>query len=280
MRIVVTGSSSGIGRALAGRLLDRGHRVWGVARSSQADFAALRGASFRWAAADVADFDALARLASEVGDAWGGIDGIVCAAGVLGAVGPGLEADPRAWVATVRTNLEGTYFTLRAFHRLLLRAERRAKAVCFSGGGSTKSRPRFSAYGVAKTGIVRLVETLADETAGQAFDINAIAPGAIATRMTEDVLRAGPGAAGDAEVASARAQLTAGHPPMENALGLVEWLLSDASDGIRGRLLSAPWDPWRTLDQRSQALAKSDIFQLRRIVPQDRGQHWDEPAPP
>lgn len=280
MRVVLTGSSSGIGLALAQRLLDQGHSVWGVARSSQAAFAERQVAPrFRWSAVDVADCDALGRLAAEVEAAWGAVDGLVCAAGSLGAIGPALEIEPRAWAATVRANLEGTYFTLHAFHHLLLRADRRAKVVCFSGGGATKSRPRFSAYGVAKTGIVRLVETLADETAALAYDINAVAPGAIPTRMTQEVVRAGTAVAGEAEVAAARAQLASTRSPMESVLGLVEWLLSDASNGIRGRLISAPWDPWKTLASYSKEMEASDIYQLRRILPADRGRSWDGRPP-
>jgi len=67
---------------------------------------------------------------------------------------------------------------------LLARTGARAKVICFSGGGATKPRARFSAYGVAKTGVVRLVETIAEEERDRAYDINAIAPGAINTRLT------------------------------------------------------------------------------------------------
>jgi len=65
-----------------------------------------------------------------------------------GEIGRTLSADPGRWSATVRANLDGTFHAIRAFH-LLFRA--RAKIICFSGGGGTKPRANFSAYGSAKT---------------------------------------------------------------------------------------------------------------------------------
>jgi 3-oxoacyl-[acyl-carrier protein] reductase len=288
MHLVLTGSSTGIGRALAARLLSRGHHVWGLARSDQSDFAALYPA-FRHTRCDVSDYSAVAAAASAYAAAWPQLDAVICAAGLQGEIAPALTADPLKWSATVRANLDGTYFALRAFAPLLLNRpafSSRAKIVCFSGGGATKARANFSAYGVAKTALVRLVETIADENRDQPLDINALAPGAINTRLTDEVLALGPSVVGTAEYAAAQKQKAAAlvltsatadasaDPALTRALDCVEWLLSPASDGITGRLLSAPWDPWPTLGDHRAALAASDIYTLRRIVPDDRGQKW------
>jgi len=269
MNLVVTGSSSGIGRALVERLLARGHRVWGLARSDQTDFAS-RHAGFTGIRADVADWGQVQAAAAMVASKVSAIDGLVAGAGVQGEIGRALDADPAAWSATVRANLDGTYFTLRAFAPLLRAAPRRAKVVCFSGGGATKARGNFSAYGAAKTAIVRLVETIAEEERGQPLDINALAPGAINTRLTDEVLALGPAVVGEAEFAAAQRQKAAGGSSLEGALGCVEWLLSPESDGISGRLISAPWDPWKTLAARRDEIAASDLYTLRRITPEDR----------
>ena len=95
------------------------------------------------------------------------------------------------------------------------------------------------------------------------------------------MLALGPSVVGAAEYAAARKQkaaalvpssLASADPALTRALDCVEWLLSPASDGITGRLLSAPWDPWPTLGAHRATLAASDVYTLRRIVPGDRGQ--------
>ncbi len=270
MNLVLTGSSTGIGRALASRLLAQGHRVWGLARSDQSDFSAQHPDTFFASRCDTADWAQVQAAASSVAAAWPHLDGLICCAGLQGEIGPAITADPAKWSATVRANLDGTFFPIRAFHALLARAPRRAKVVAFSGGGATKPRVNFSAYGVAKTGVVRLIETLAEELRDQPIDLNSIAPGAINTRLTDEVIALGPTVAGAAEYAAAVKQKASGGASLDKALGLVEWLLSPASDGVSGRLLAAPWDPWATLDRHAPALAKSDIYTLRRIVPEER----------
>jgi NAD(P)-dependent dehydrogenase (short-subunit alcohol dehydrogenase family) len=274
MKIVVTGSSTGIGRALVERLLARGHHVWGLARSDQGDFVARHAGAFHASRCDVADWPQVARAAQEIVSVWPQVDGLVTAAGLQGEVGPALTTDPQRWSATVRANLDGTLYVIRALADHFTAKPHRPKIVCFSGGGATKPRVNFSAYGVAKTGVVRLVETIAEESRERGIDINAIAPGAINTRLTDEVLALGPAVVGAAEFAAAQKQKASGGNSLEKALGLVEWLLSPASDGVTGRLLAAQWDPWSTLGQRTGELAPSDIYTLRRIVPEERGKKW------
>ena len=277
MRIILTGSSSGIGRALALRLLHRGHTIWGLARTDQLAFVnQFPGKCFStqcdvsvWAEVEAAQV-AIARKFSY-------IDALIACAGAQGAIGRATTLDPHAWSATVRANLDGAYFPIRAFWPALVAAKRRAKIVCFSGGGSTKARPNFSAYSAAKTAIVRLVETIATEEKAAPLDINAIAPGAINTAMTEELLRLGPEVVGKAEYESAKAQrasVSTSDGSLDLALDLVEWLLSPQSDGVSGRLISAPWDAWPRLQARKAQLDASDIYMLRRIVPSDRGETW------
>ena len=275
MNLVLTGSSTGIGRALATQLLAHGHRVWGLARSDQADFADQNPGSFFFSRCDVADWSQVQLSAQAVAAAWAHVDGLICCAGIQGEVGPAVSADPARWSHTVRANLDGTFYPIRAFHDLLTLAPRRSKVIAFSGGGATKPRVNFSAYGVAKTGVVRLIETLAEELHDQQIDLNSIAPGAINTRLTDEVLALGPMVAGAAEYAAAQKQKASGGASLEKALALIEWLLSPASDGISGRLLAAPWDPWSILAKYRQPLASSDIYTLRRILPEERGMGFD-----
>lgn len=274
MKIVVTGSSTGIGRALTERLIAHGHQVWGLARSDQGEFAAQHTHAFFASRCDVAAWTQVVDATAAIARAWGTVDALVACAGVQGEVGAALSADPERWSATVRANLDGTYFAIRALAPHFTPPPQRTKIVCFSGGGATKPRANFSAYGVAKTAVVRLVETIADEARDRPLDINAIAPGAINTRLTDEVLALGPAVVGEVEFAAAQKQKRSGGNSLDKALGLIEWLLSPASDGVTGRLLAAQWDPWPTLGERAGELEASDIYTLRRIVPEERGKKW------
>jgi len=267
MNVLLSGSSSGIGRALAGHLLARGHQVWGLARSLQADFVVAQHGAFHASRCDVANWPQVAAAAADVTAVWPHVDAVITCAGLQGEVGRTLGADPTHWSATVRANLDGTFFTLRAFDALLQKAPRRAKAICFSGGGATKARPNFSAYGVAKTGVVRLVETIAAEERTRPLDINAVAPGGINTRLTDEILALGPAVVGAEEHAAAQKQRDTGGAPIGKVLELVDWLLSPASDGITGRILSAQWDDWKNLPRLRDATTAPDLYTLRRITP-------------
>jgi len=268
MRIVITGTSHGIGRALAERLVKKRHDVWGLARTLQ-NSSSQEAGSFKGRLCDVSDWDQIASAASEIAAAWSHVDALITCAAIQGEVGRTLSVDPLKWSAAFQVNLLGTFHAVRGFAELLARAPRRAKVVCFAGGGATKARPYFSAYGSAKTAVVRLVETIAEEERDRPLDINAVAPGAINTRLTDEVIAFGSSVVGQAEYDAALKQKLNGGASLERALDLVEWLLSADSDGISGKLLSAPWDPWPTLGPQASLLAKSDVYTLRRVLPAD-----------
>ena len=276
MKIVISGTSSGIGQGIAEHLVQQGHSVWGLARSPQVDQASRLGPSFHHSVVDVSDWSQVEKACGGIVRAWEKVDAVIACAGVQGEVGPAMQNDPRRWSDTVRANLDGTFFLIRGLYSALSTDPRRAKIICFSGGGATKARPNFTAYGVAKTGVVRLVETLAEEWKGLSLDINAIAPGAINTRLTDEVLALGPDRVGKSEYEGALKQKQTGGASLTRVYGLVDFLLSSKSDGISGRLIAAPWDPWTNLHVWKDALEKSDIYQLRRIVPEERGQNWKD----
>lgn len=264
MRIVITGTSSGIGQHLARKLAEAGHEIWGLARSVQNE-------AFPTSVCDVGQWDHVDRACSEIAQRWEHVDAIVCAAAVQGAIGPATQADPQKWSDTIRVDLDGTFFVIRAFWELLRKSPHRAKVICFAGGGATNARPNFSAYAVAKTAVVRLVETLAAEWKENAVDINAISPGAINTAMTRETVSMGPELAGRAEFEGAQRRLAEGGQSIEKVQALVEFLLSGKSNHITGRLISAQWDDWAALPTHAARLADSEIYQLRRILPEERG---------
>jgi 3-oxoacyl-[acyl-carrier protein] reductase len=278
---LVTGASRGLGQVIACRLAQAGMHLALLAR----DGAALEQAvgrvqsacldatqEIRCYVADLADEAQLDAAAAACLRDFGAIDVLVNNAGIQGPIGPLDRVDWADW----RRVLEVNFFAAARLCRLLLpgmRARRRGKIINLSGGGATSPRPDFSAYAAAKCALVRLSETLAEELRGSGIEVNCVAPGAMNTRMLEEVLAAGPeGARLEYERAQLQAQ-TGGTPP-EAAAELVAWLASPASDGITGRLLSARWDNWAGLPAVCDHLNQSDVYTLRRIVPADRGMIW------
>src|SRR5206468_11879378 len=99
------------------------------------------------------------------------------------------------WVHAIHINLLGTVYCCRAALPLMRRAGA-GKIITLSGGGATAPLPRISAYAASKAAVVRFTETLAEELRGTGIDVNAVAPGALNTRLLDEVLAAGPGRVG------------------------------------------------------------------------------------
>ena len=206
----------------------------------------------------------------------GGVDILVANAGIQGPKGPFEENDWTKWMDTIRINLLGTAYCCRVLLPLL-KAAPRGKILILSGGGATKPMPFFSAYSASKAGVVLFGETLAEELKPRGIDVNMIAPGALNTKMLEEVLEAGPKGVGEAYYRAALKQRETGGASMDRAADLCVHLASRECDGITGRLISAPWDNWEQLEAHRDELAGSDIFTLRRIVPEERGKKWATP---
>jgi NAD(P)-dependent dehydrogenase (short-subunit alcohol dehydrogenase family) len=274
-RIVVTGGSMGIGYACAEAVVRAGARLLIAARGE----ASLEEAARRLGelgevhavVADVGDEAAVAALFTAVDERLGGVDGLVHAAAVLGPIGPAIETPPGAWWSAVRTNLFGSFLVARA--AALRMRGRGGRIVLFSGGGATGPLPNFTAYGASKAAVVRLTETLARELEAEGIAVNCVAPGFVATRMQQQVRAAGD-RAGATYQAQVRERLANGAVPPQLAAEAAVFLLGEASAGITGRLLAAPWDDWRSWPPRAAEIADSDLFTLRRIVPSDRGLEW------
>lgn len=261
-RILVTGGSRGIGLEVSRVLAERGAAVIVAARDAavvEAAVAELSGSGHVGVAFDVADdaawSGAMARL-----DGGGPLHGFVAAAGVLGPIGGIDEVEPAALIEAIQINLIGT---LLGLHYVVPRlAAVGGRAVTFSGGGGTSPLPRYDAYAASKAGVVRATENVA---ASGVVEINAVAPGFVATRMHEGTLSAGPDAAGGDYYERTQRQLAEGGFPARAAAELVAFLLSDAARGITGRLISAQWDPWQDPGFQARLRDERDFATLRRI---------------
>ena len=136
--------------------------------------------------------------------------------------------------------------------------------------------PRITAYAASKAAVIRFAESLAEEVREFGIDVNAIAPGALNTRMMDQVIASGPETVGEAFYARMERIKTDGGTSLQRGADLAVFLGSAASDGLTGRLISAAWDPWETLASRIKEIANTDIYTLRRITPADRGKNWDD----
>lgn len=264
-RIVVTGASRGIGAAVARHLAGLGAQLVLVARDAAALEAvrvSLAGGPHRSLPMDVADATSWQAAAGTLaGD--GAVHGVVTAAGILGPVGPPGSWDPTAFRHTFDVNVMGTL--LPVLHLLDALRLTGGAVVAFSGGGATGPLPRFDAYATSKAAVVRLVENLAVELAGEGIRANAVAPGFVATDIHRGTLEAGAEAAGAEYFARTVRDVEKGGDPPELAAELTAFLLSDEAAGITGRLISARWDPWREGDFQQLLRADPDIGRIRRI---------------
>jgi 3-oxoacyl-[acyl-carrier protein] reductase len=220
--------------------------------------------------ADVSHPADVFRLVGKALDAFPRLHVLVNNAGVYGPKGMIEEADWEEWVQAIQINLMGSVLMCRALlpH---FKVHKYGKIIQLSGGGATNPLPRISAYAASKAAVVRFAETLAEEVREDRIDVNSIAPGALNTRLLDEVLAAGPEKVGQDFFDRSLKQKEKGGASLEKGAELALFLGSSASDGVTGKLLSALWDPWEDLPLHLPALRKTDVYTLRRIVPEDRG---------
>lgn len=283
-KCLITGATGTLGTALAQRFYREGADLLLLGRSPQrlATLAetlragAGRAGGLELLAIDLAEEGAAERAVAAVA-LEGRLDVLVNNAAIQGPIGPLWENDWKAWEETVRVDLLAPVGLCRALVGFLGHG-RRGKIINISGGGAAAGRANFTAYAAAKAALVRFSESFAAEVRARNIDVNAVAPGTLASAMTDAILAAGEWLSGEEEAAAARkAKAGEAAAALEKAAALCAWLASEKSDGTSGRLLAALWDPWATLDARASELAGSDIYTLRRILPRDRGKDW-EPA--
>jgi NAD(P)-dependent dehydrogenase (short-subunit alcohol dehydrogenase family) len=280
---VITGASEGLGREIARTYVRAGASVLVCARAAdrlddaRAELLSLAkpGQTVLAMAADVSSPRDVDRVASLAFESFPQVHVLVNNAGVYGPLGSIESIDWTEWMRAIEINLYGSVLMARAIvpH---FKQHRYGKIVQLSGGGATNPLPWISAYAASKAAVVRFAESLALELEEFGIDVNAIAPGALNTRMMDQLLDAGPEAVGEAFYERMKKIAVEGGTPLDHGAALALFLGSSASDGISGRLLSAVWDPWSDLPAHREDLKRSDVYTLRRIVPADRGLDWDK----
>lgn len=280
-RALITGASEGFGRTVAEMFLKEGADVVICARNQEKLFKtrdellALHLGKVIAQSCDVAVLAEVEKLVHTANTELGGLDILVANAGIYGPKGPIEDIDFDEWSYAIDVNLKGVVAQCRAVLPQF-KENRSGKIMILSGGGATKPMPFLSAYAASKAAVIRFAETLAGEVADFNIEVNCIAPGALNTRLLEEVLTAGPEKVGQAFYDQSLKQQNNGGSDLEIGANLCVYLGSSASDGITGKLISAIWDPWASLQEHADDLKNSDIYTLRRIIPAERGKTWGD----
>ncbi|MDF9616811.1 SDR family oxidoreductase [Pseudomonas entomophila] len=176
--VLITGCSSGIGRALADAFRDAGHEVWATARKAQ-DVEQLAAAGFNARQLDVNDADALARLAEELQD----LDILINNAG-YGAMGPLLDGGVEAMRQQFETNVFALVGVTRALFPLLRRA--RGLVVNIGSVSGVLVTPFAGAYCASKAAVHGLSDALRLELSPFGIRVMEVQPGAIASQFASN----------------------------------------------------------------------------------------------
>jgi NAD(P)-dependent dehydrogenase (short-subunit alcohol dehydrogenase family) len=263
---LVTGASTGIGRHLAEGLAARGMAVAGVARGEErlqqamAEVAGATGGRTLAVAADVTDRAAVEAAVERVVDELGRVDLLVNNAGLIDeAELPLWETDPDQWWDVVSVNVRGAYLLTRAVVPWMV-LRNRGRVVNIASGMSVRARAEYSAYSVAKTGLMRMTEALAGALEGsdvRAFDVS---PGVVETAMTRSM-----------EIWRGYTDWT----PPERVVELIAAIAGGELDAWSGRFLRVGTDDVETL----RTVTPEDAARQLRLRPYGDGDPMGDPYP-
>jgi 3-oxoacyl-[acyl-carrier protein] reductase len=267
---VVTGGTLGIGRHLVDLLATDG---WAVALCSRHEGEAIevasavardRAVAALGLGADVSSPQAMDTFARTVERRLGPVSAVIANAAVLGPVGPIHTLDMTAWAKAVAIDFVGVANTIASFAGGMV-DRRTGSIVTVTGGGigGPATLGQVSAYTSSKAAVVALAETVGAELAPFNIRVNAIAPGAVATRFMDPLVDAGVSVVGEqlfTEVQRQRREPIDFH----RIDALIRYLVDPDSPFVTGRMLSARWDSPELLRAEPPPPA-SARFRLRRI---------------
>jgi 3-oxoacyl-[acyl-carrier protein] reductase len=226
---LVTGSTRGIGRAIAEALAESGARVAVVGRDlGRAEEAAVAiGHHAKGFAADVADTAAVAKLVDDVEKAFGGIDILVNNAGIT-KDNLVMRLKDEDWDAVQNANLRGAFAAIRAASRGMMK-RRNGRIINIASIVGLIGNKGQANYAASKAGLIALTKSVAKELGSRNILVNAVAPGFIETEMT---------AAMTAEARAALGQQIALERlgSVQDVAAMVAFLASDLASYITGQV--------------------------------------------
>jgi len=184
---VITGGASGLGKAVAQRIVQEGGTVslWDVSRAAL-DAAREDVQAAHLAEVDVSDYAAVARAAQETYQTLGRIDILVASAGITGATVPLHEFPIDSWQKTLAINVNGVFFTCREIVPCML-ANGYGRIVNVASVAGKEGNPNASAYSASKAAVIGLTKSLGKELAQRGILVNAITPATFESPILEQL---------------------------------------------------------------------------------------------
>ena len=237
---VVTGGSSGLGRAIARRFVAEGARVGigDIADEDGQEVADSLGDSARFRHCDVTRADDIEALVRTAPAEWGRLDIMVNNAGAVGARGSILDITPDEWGATMSLLLNSVFFGIRSAGRVLVDQGEGGSIISMASIAAFTPGNGPHVYGTAKAAVVHLTQRVSLELGEQRIRVNAICPGGIVTPLVLGALGLGEEHSDMMKEATAsmRPYPRPGSP--EDIAAAATWLASDDGEWVNGQAIT------------------------------------------
>jgi 3-oxoacyl-[acyl-carrier protein] reductase len=268
--IIVTGGGRGLGRVITERLHRHNANVWICGREEKNLLEVVEACdnqNINYRVLDISDENQVENFVNVIIKKNKKIDALINNAGIYGPKGLIENITLKDFKKTIDINLFGSI----NFIKILIphfKENNFGRIIQIAGGGATSPLPYISAYATAKVGIVRFIETVAEECKNYNITLNSIAPGILKTKMLDEIIEAGPDVVGNTFYKKMIDFKDKGESNPSATAELALYLISQKNNNVSGKIISAIWDNWK--EGFDHELLDGDIWTLRRLIGKDR----------